>query len=95
MSARVQNHITGRLSLRPPQAEPFARPKKSLDASRELLGHERDGSAILSLLKAEFPTLADFEREFPLAVLLFQRWTPCERAGVAPRVAREAIYGVG
>lgn len=65
MNARVQNHITGRLSLRPPQAESLARLKKSLDAAPELLGHERDVSAILSTLKAEFPTLADFEREFP------------------------------
>ena len=65
MSARVQNHITGRLSLRPPQAESLARLKKALDAAPELLGHERDVSAILSTLKAEFPTLADFERDFP------------------------------
>ena len=65
MNARVQNHITGRLSLRPPQAESLARLKKSLDAAPELLGHERDVSAILSTLKAEFPTLADFERDFP------------------------------
>ena len=65
MNARVQNHITGRLSLRPPQAESLARLKKTLDAAPELLGHERDVSAILSTLQAEFPTLADFEREFP------------------------------
>ena len=65
MNARVQNHITGRLSLRPPQAESLARLKQSLDAAPELLGHERDVSAILSTLKAEFPALEDFEREFP------------------------------
>lgn len=65
MSARVQNHIAGRLSLRPPQAESLSRLKQALDAAPELLGHERDVSAILSTLKAEFPTLADFEREFP------------------------------
>lgn len=65
MSARVQNHIAGRLSLRPPQAESLARLKQSLDAAPELLRHERDVSAILSTLKAEFPTLEDFEREFP------------------------------
>lgn len=65
MNARVQNHIAGRLSLRPPQAESLARLKWALDASPELLGHERDVPAILSRLSAEFPTLADFEREFP------------------------------
>lgn len=65
MSARIQNHITGRLSLRPPQAESLARLARAIDAAPELLGHECDVSAILSRLSAEFPTLADFEREFP------------------------------
>src|SRR3546814_14218528 len=70
MSARVQNHITGRLSLRPPQAESLARLKQALDATPEMLGHETQGSgrdvaAMLATLKAEFPTLEDFEREFP------------------------------
>jgi type III restriction enzyme len=65
MSARVMNHITGRLSLRPPQAESLSRLVRALAASPELLGHERDVSSILSSLKAEFPTLTDFEREFP------------------------------
>ena len=65
MSARVQNHVTGRLSLRAPQAESLARLKQALDAAPEMLGHERDIAAILATLKAEFPTLADFEREFP------------------------------
>ncbi len=65
MNARVQNHITGRLSLRPPQAESLSKLVRALEAAPELLGHERDVSAILSTLKAEFPTLEDFEREFP------------------------------
>ena len=65
MNARVQNHITGRLSLRPPQAESLARLVQALNAASELLGHDRDVSSILSTLKAEFPTLEDFEREFP------------------------------
>ncbi|MDP1559392.1 MAG: DEAD/DEAH box helicase family protein [Nitrosomonas sp.] len=65
MNARVQNHITGRLSLRPPQAESLSKLVHALEAAPELLGHERDVSAILSTLKAEFPTLEDFEREFP------------------------------
>ena len=65
MSTRVQNHVTGRLSLRPPQAESLSKLVRALEAAPELLGHERDVSAILSTLKAEFPTLEDFEREFP------------------------------
>jgi hypothetical protein len=38
---------------------------RALEAAPELLGHEQDVAAILSTLKAEFPTLEDFEREFP------------------------------
>jgi type III restriction enzyme len=65
MSARIQNHITGRLSLRPPQAESLARLGRALVAAPELLRQERDVAAILARLSAEFPALADFEREFP------------------------------
>jgi len=65
MNARVLHAVTGRLSLRPPQAESLTRLVRALDAAPELLNHERDVSAILSTLKAEFPTLSDFEREFP------------------------------
>lgn len=65
MSDRVRNHVTGRLSLRPPQVESLARLKKALDAAPELLTHERDVTAVLATLKAQFPTLEDFEREFP------------------------------
>jgi type III restriction enzyme len=65
MSDRALNAITGRLSLRPPQAESLARLKRALDAAPAMLSPERDVSAILSTLKAEFATLADFEREFP------------------------------
>lgn len=65
MNARVQNHITGRLSLRPPQAESLARLKQALDAAPEMLEHDQDANAILATLKAQFPTLDDFEREFP------------------------------
>lgn len=66
MSSRVQNHITGRLSLRPPQAESLTRLKTALETAPEMLAHDgRDVAAILATLKAEFPTLEDFEREFP------------------------------
>lgn len=65
MSARVQHHVAGRLSLRPPQAESLAKLKQALDAVPEMLTQERNVPAVLATLKAEFPTLEDFEREFP------------------------------
>ncbi len=65
MDTRVMHAVTGRLSLRPPQAESLTRLARALDAAPDLLRHERDVSAILSTLRAEFSTLEDFEREFP------------------------------
>ncbi len=65
MNARVQNAVTGRLSLRPPQAESLAKLVRAIDAAPELLGHDQDVASILATLRAEFPTLEDFEREFP------------------------------
>lgn len=70
MNTRVQHHVTGRLSLRPPQAESLAKLITAVTAAPELLKHEvddhpRDVAAILNSLKAEFKTLEDFEREFP------------------------------
>jgi type III restriction enzyme len=65
MNARVQNAVTGRLSLRPPQAESLAKLVRAIEAVPGLLGHDQDLPAILATLKAEFPTLEEFEREFP------------------------------
>lgn len=65
MNARAQNAVTGRLSLRPPQAESLAKLVRAIEAAPGLLGHDQDVPAILATLKAEFPTLEDFEREFP------------------------------
>ena len=65
MNVRVMNAVTGRLSLRPPQAESLSRLVRALAAAPELLGHKRDVSSVLASLKAEFSTLEDFEREFP------------------------------
>ena len=65
MSNRILHAINGRLSLRPPQAESLAKLAQALDAASAMLKHERDVAAILATLKAEFPTLTDFEREFP------------------------------
>ena len=65
MNTRVLNAVTGRLSLRVPQAESLLKLVKALEAAPGMLGHDQDVAAILATLKAEFPTLEDFEREFP------------------------------
>lgn len=65
MNARVLNAVTGRLSLRPPQAESLLRLARSLELAPELLEHAKELPAVLSSLKSLFPTLEDFEREFP------------------------------
>lgn len=65
MSIRTQNYINGRLSLRAPQAESLAKLKQALDIAPEMAQKDRDVTAVLNTLKAEFPTLQDFEREFP------------------------------
>ncbi|MCF7528699.1 DEAD/DEAH box helicase [Neisseria lisongii] len=65
MTTRTQNYINGRLSLRAPQAQSLAKLKQALDAAPEMVQKERDTAAVLETLKAEFPSLQDFEREFP------------------------------
>jgi type III restriction enzyme len=62
---RTLNAITGRLSLRPPQALSLERLARALEAAPAMLDANRPLDAVLSTLKAEFPTLQDFEREFP------------------------------
>ena len=65
MNHRIFNAITGRLSLRPPQAESLEKLALAIDAAPDMLSHVRDLNAVLSALMAEFPTLEEFEREFP------------------------------
>ncbi|WP_457670850.1 DEAD/DEAH box helicase [Thiolapillus sp.] len=65
MNTRVLNAIKGRLSLRAPQAESLEKLATALDAAPDMRSHERDLEAVLNILKSEFPTLEDFEREFP------------------------------
>jgi type III restriction enzyme len=65
MNQRLFNAITGRLSLRPPQSESLHKLAHAIDAAPAMLEHERDLDAVLAILKAEFPTLEAFEREFP------------------------------
>ena len=68
MSQREVNAITGRLSLRPPQSESLAKLASAIEASPAMLRPDRDAAdvaAILATLKAQFPKLQDFERDFP------------------------------
>ena len=68
MSQREVNNIAGRLSLRPPQTESLAKLASAIEASPAMLRPDRDAAdvaAILATLKAQFPTLQDFERDFP------------------------------
>ena len=68
MSQREVNTIAGRLSLRPPQTESLAKLASAIEASPAMLQPNRDAAevaAILATLKAQFPTLQDFERDFP------------------------------
>ncbi|CAN5485053.1 DEAD/DEAH box helicase family protein [soil metagenome] len=68
MSQREVNHIAGRLSLRPPQTESLAKLASAIEASPAMRQPNRDAAdvaAILATLKHQFPTLQDFERDFP------------------------------
>ncbi|MDB5868187.1 MAG: type restriction protein res subunit [Polaromonas sp.] len=68
MSQREVINISGRLSLRPPQSESLAKLASAIEASPAMLRSDRDAAdvaAILATLKHQFPTLQDFERDFP------------------------------
>lgn len=65
MNQRIFNAVSGRLSLRPPQSESLYKLAQAINAAPDMLKQERDLSAVLAALMAEFPTLTDFEREFP------------------------------
>jgi type III restriction enzyme len=68
MSQREVNAIAGRMSLRAPQTESLAKLATAIESSPGMLKHGRDPSevpAILTALKHQFPSLQDFEREFP------------------------------
>jgi hypothetical protein len=60
---RHVNAISGRLSLRPPQR----RSLEILDLITEIVppNKESDVQAALAAIRSEFPTVTDFEREFP------------------------------
>ncbi len=60
---RHVNAISGRLSLRKPQRESL----EILDRITEIVppGKDTDLAAALSVIKSEYPTVTDFERDFP------------------------------
>src|SRR6266446_9913376 len=60
---RHVNAIAGRLSLRPPQR----RSLEILDRLTEIVPPRKgaDAQAALDAIRAEFPTVTDFERDFP------------------------------
>ena len=60
---RQVNAISGRLSLRPPQR----RSLEVLDRVMEIAQPHKngDGAAALEVIRSEYPTVTDFEREFP------------------------------
>ncbi|HIF9434225.1 TPA: DEAD/DEAH box helicase [Photobacterium damselae] len=66
MDKRIINSISGRLSLRAPQRESLEALAKAIEATDEkLIDSKHDVEAMLNTLKGEFPTLEDFERDFP------------------------------
>jgi type III restriction enzyme len=65
MNMRIFNAINGRLSLRQAQRESLRRLAQALDSAPATQEHTRDLDAVLAALKAEFPTLEAFERDFP------------------------------
>lgn len=64
---QIIHQIKGSLSLRAPQAESLHQLALALNQAPAMRDHspERDLAAILDSLKTQFPTLQDFEREFP------------------------------
>ncbi|MDQ6960276.1 MAG: DEAD/DEAH box helicase family protein, partial [Mariprofundaceae bacterium] len=60
---RHVNAIAGRLSLRPPQRQSL----EILDRVMEIAHPSKnaDAAAMLEIIRSEYPTLSDFERDFP------------------------------
>jgi type III restriction enzyme len=60
---RHVNAICGRLSLRPPQRKSL----EILDRITEIArpGKDSDTAAVINAIRSEYPSVTDFEREFP------------------------------
>lgn len=66
MNTSIFNQINQRLSLRHPQKDSLEALAKAITATEgALLKKDHDVPALLAVLKEQFPTLSDFEREFP------------------------------
>ncbi|MDD2722900.1 MAG: DEAD/DEAH box helicase family protein [Methylovulum sp.] len=65
MTLKALHHVAGRLSLRAPQRESLEALAAAIAATPDMLNPKRDVPMLLETLKAEFPKLSDFEREFP------------------------------
>src|SRR5260221_12612285 len=63
MNRQTTNSVSGRLSLRPPQR----RSLEILDRITEIVSLDKDVDlkAGLAAIRSEYPTVTDFEREFP------------------------------
>lgn len=64
-NARILKAISGRLSLRKPQEDSLTALARAIESAPDTLAQARDIEALVKTLSAEFPTLSDFEREFP------------------------------
>jgi type III restriction enzyme len=60
---RHVNSIAGRLSLRPPQRDSLV----ILDRLTDIVPLQKSGdaAAALEIIRSEFPSVTDFERDFP------------------------------
>jgi len=63
MNERLVNTIAGRMSLRNPLRESLERLDRVMDLCE--IGKDADPKDILSAINREYPTVSDFEREFP------------------------------
>jgi type III restriction enzyme len=64
-NARILKAIASRLSLRKPQEDSLIALAQAIESAPDTLEQSRDIEATLKTLSTEFPTLSDFEREFP------------------------------
>ncbi len=60
---RHVNAIAGRLSLRPPQRQSLEILDRVMDIAHP--AKNADAAAMLEIIRGEYPTLSDFERDFP------------------------------
>ncbi len=63
MTVRHVNAIAGRLSLRPPQRRSLEILHRIMDITPR--GKAPDVAAVLDIIRGEFPSVSDFERDFP------------------------------